>query len=129
MLSKPIPAVSPRAIATWSDASSGVLDQPLPTLKESEGLNSSERYSPGRRAFGSSGRGRAPSLLFASSAGAQRQDDECHQQSQPKSLPHRSAGVHLPLLFSYLLHATVAYAYEVEQRIPQMQYLLLARVA
>src|SRR5687767_3337232 len=47
-----------------SDVSSGALDQPLPTLKESEGLNSSERYSPGRRAFSSSGRGRALASSF-----------------------------------------------------------------
>src|SRR3954452_15768184 len=34
-----------------------------PTWKESEGLNSSERYVPGRRAFGSSGRGRASAFF------------------------------------------------------------------
>src|SRR5688572_7124275 len=47
-----------------SDVSSGALDQPLPTVKEKEGLNSSERYSPGRRAFSSSGRGRALASSF-----------------------------------------------------------------
>src|SRR5215203_5751297 len=67
MLRKLIPAVWPQVICKTSDASAsrGELDHPLPTLKESEGLNSSERYVPGRSAFGSSGRGRA--LAFFSS--------------------------------------------------------------
>src|SRR5215208_6291238 len=59
MLRKLKPAVCPRVICKASDSSRGELDPPLPTLKESEGLNSSERYVPGRSAFGSSGRGRA----------------------------------------------------------------------
>src|SRR5918997_2447650 len=60
-----MPVVCPRVISKSSDASRDELDHPLPTLKESEGLNSSERYVPGRRVFGSSGRGRA--LAFFSS--------------------------------------------------------------
>src|SRR5919112_4299188 len=62
---KRAPDVSPRKIFKESDTSGGEVAQPSPTLKESEGLNSSERYVPGRRAFGSSGRGRA--LAFFSS--------------------------------------------------------------
>src|SRR5215211_2182543 len=49
--------------ASWikSDNCSSVFDQPLPTSKESGGLNLTEWYSPGLRAFsvGCSGRGRA----------------------------------------------------------------------
>src|SRR3712207_8046599 len=44
--------------------------QPLPTLKENEGSNLTERYSPGGRAFSPGGRVRAlaPSLALACSS-------------------------------------------------------------
>ena len=59
MFTKPNPPGScARRMVNTSDASGGTFVQPLPTLKESEGLNSSERYAPGRRAFSSSGSGR-----------------------------------------------------------------------
>src|SRR5919107_1657621 len=53
------PSSPPLAMANLSEVSSGTLCQPLPTVKEKEGLNSSEWYLPGGRALGSSGRGRA----------------------------------------------------------------------
>src|SRR5215210_5834164 len=45
-------------MARNSELSGGTFVQPSPTLKESEGSNSSERYSPGCKALSSSGRGR-----------------------------------------------------------------------
>jgi hypothetical protein len=56
---KPNPPTSPRVIRTLSEASGGLFVQPLPTRKEKKGLNSPERYTSGRRAFSSSGRGGA----------------------------------------------------------------------
>src|SRR3712207_8623570 len=63
-----LPIFSPCTINKASDASGGTFVQPLPTLKESEGWNSSERYTPGRRAFSSSGRDRKSTRLNSSHA-------------------------------------------------------------
>src|SRR5829696_596497 len=58
-LVKANPAGSPYSSSKTSEASGGDVSQPLPTLKEAEGLNSSVRYSPGRSSWCCSGRGRA----------------------------------------------------------------------
>ena len=60
-----LPGSPPGEMDNLSGSSGATFFQPLPTLKENGGWNSSERYSPGRRALSYSGRGRS---LLASSA-------------------------------------------------------------
>jgi hypothetical protein len=55
----------------------------IATLEETEGLNSSERYSPGRRAFSTSGRGRA---LDSCLEGAIMPDGSVHHRPQSSNL-------------------------------------------
>src|SRR5215204_1387357 len=71
------------------------IDQPWPTLKEKEGLNSSVRYSPGSRAFSTSGRGRP---LASSLPPAPPQALSVKTRSVPSSPTTSSAALALRLL-------------------------------
>src|SRR5215204_4072483 len=71
------------------------IDQPWPTLKEKEGLNSSVRYSPGSRAFSTSGRGRP---LASSWPPAPPQALSVKTRSVPSSPTTSSAALALRLL-------------------------------
>src|SRR5918998_2945053 len=112
-----------------SEASGGSFDQPAPTLKESEGLNSSERYTPGRSCCWSSGRRWGlNSCCFSPPLQALSA-----KTASATSSPSLRACLTI-LLWGYIRYSSfpyatiVAYPYEAEERIPQMQYLLLERV-
>src|SRR5215212_10201896 len=121
------PPITPRWSARNSELSGGTFVQPLPTLKESEGSNSSERYSPGCKALSSSGRGRGLDSFSVPPQAASATTTSAASITSPKA--RLTVLLRGCIRRSSSPYATgVAYSYEVEQRIPQMQYLLRVRV-